>query len=59
MSNVLSTGLASETFPQIVDGLPTRNVYQEYYGSYRDDYHSNLGPSQPAMRIVEAYRRRL
>jgi hypothetical protein len=27
MSNVLSTSLASETFAQIVDGLPTRDVY--------------------------------
>jgi hypothetical protein len=28
ISNILSTGLASETFAQIVDGLPTRDVYQ-------------------------------
>lgn len=56
MSNILSTDLASETFAQIVDGLPTRDVYQDYYGSYRDDYHSNLEPSQLAMGVVEAYR---
>ena len=56
MSNILSTGLASETFAQIVDGLPTRNVYRDYYGSYRDDYHCNIEPSQLAVGVVEAYR---
>jgi hypothetical protein len=56
MSNILSTGLASETFAQIVDGLPTRDVCQDYYGSYRDGYHGNLEPSQLAMGVVQAYR---
>jgi hypothetical protein len=56
MSNILSTALTSETFAQIVDGLPTRDVHQGYYGSYRDDYHGSLEPSQLAMGVVQAYR---
>ena len=56
ISTILTTGLASETFAQIVDGLPTRAVYKEYYGSYRIDYERNLAPSKEAIDIVTAHR---
>ncbi|PGG96767.1 hypothetical protein AJ79_09450 [Helicocarpus griseus UAMH5409] len=58
MSKMLSTPLAGETFAQIVDGLPTRDVYLDYYNSYRPDFEENLVPSQSAMDAVESYRKK-
>lgn len=59
ISNVLSTRLASETFAQIVDGLPTAGGYMDYYGSWRRDFDRNLEPSQEAREIVERSRESL
>ncbi|KAF2749455.1 hypothetical protein M011DRAFT_475549 [Sporormia fimetaria CBS 119925] len=61
LSNILSTDLAYETYAQIVDGLPTRDVYEDYYVSRgrRVDYDNNLRPSQQAMDIVKAQRESL
>ncbi|KKZ64472.1 hypothetical protein EMCG_09543 [[Emmonsia] crescens] len=58
MSKILSTFLATETFAQIVDGLPTREVYLDYYNSLRPDFEENLVPSQPAMNAVESYQKK-
>ncbi|KAK2799482.1 hypothetical protein FQN50_008454 [Emmonsiellopsis sp. PD_5] len=58
MSKILSTSLATETFAQIVDGLPTRDVYLDYYDSRRPDFEENLVPSPPAMDAVESYRKK-
>lgn len=54
--SILSSPLASETYAQIVDGLPTCDVYKDYYGWYRIDYETNLSPSKEAAEIVAAYR---
>lgn len=56
MSNILSTGLAAKTFAQIVDGLPTRDIYREWYSWYRDDFNNNVEASQRAMEVVDACR---
>lgn len=58
MSKMLSTSLASETFAQIIDGLPTRDVYLDYYNSHRPDFEENLVSSQPAMDAVESYQKK-
>lgn len=55
--SILSSTLASETYAQIVDGLPTCDVYKDYYGWYRVDYETNLAPSKEAAEIVATYRR--
>ncbi|KAK2783772.1 hypothetical protein FQN52_009516 [Onygenales sp. PD_12] len=55
MSKILSTSLATETFAQIVDGLPTRDVYLDYHNSRRPDFEENLVPSPPAIDAVESY----
>jgi hypothetical protein len=54
ISNILSTDLAFETFAQIVDGLPIRDVYRDYYPRTRPDFERNLEPSQEARQVVEA-----
>lgn len=57
MHNILSSTLASETYAQIVDGVPTCDVYKDYYGWYRIDYETNLEPSKEAVEIVTVYRK--
>lgn len=57
ISTILSTKLATETFAQVVDGIPTCNVYKEYYGYRRKDFSDNISPGQPALQAVESYRR--
>lgn len=57
MCTILSSTLASETYAQIVDGLPTCDEYKDYYGWYRVDYETNLAPSKEAVEIVAAYRK--
>ncbi|KAK4040023.1 hypothetical protein C8A01DRAFT_16072 [Parachaetomium inaequale] len=54
---ILSSTRASETYAQIVDGLPTHDVYKDYYGWYRIDYETNLAPSKEATEIVATYRK--
>ncbi|QSS54125.1 hypothetical protein I7I53_01591 [Histoplasma capsulatum var. duboisii H88] len=57
--NVLSTRLAFETFAQVVDGIPTRDAYFEYYlPTPRPEYSQNLMPSDKAREIVWEYLRR-
>ncbi|PGH34963.1 hypothetical protein GX50_02201 [[Emmonsia] crescens] len=55
--NVISTELAFETFGQVVDGIPTRDAYFEYYvPSARPEYSQNLRPSNKASKIAaQAY----
>lgn len=57
LSRILSTGLALETFAQIVDGRPTRDVYQDYYNAFRSAFHDNLRPSDAALEAAESHRR--
>ncbi len=59
ISNILSTTLARETYAQIVDGLPVRDVYQEYYGGGRPEYSANLQPSPLALQITDECRETL
>lgn len=56
VSTILSTTLATETLAQVVDGIPTRDVYREYYGYRRKDFDDNICPSHPALQAVESYR---
>ncbi|KAK2767733.1 hypothetical protein FQN54_003891 [Arachnomyces sp. PD_36] len=56
VSTLLSTKLAAETFAQVVDGIPIRDVYKEYYGYRRKDFNNHISPSQPALEAVESYR---
>lgn len=57
MSTILSTKLATETFAQVVDGIPIREVYKEYYGYRRKDFEKNICPGHPALQASESYRR--
>ena len=57
ISTILSTKLASETFAQVVDGIPTRDVHKEYYGYRRRDYNDNICSDPLAVQAVELYRR--
>ncbi|KAI1905597.1 hypothetical protein LOZ39_006816 [Ophidiomyces ophidiicola] len=56
---ILSTDLAMETFAQVVDGRPTRDVYQDYVYEFRKSFHNNIHPSDAALETVESCRRNL
>ncbi|EGE79985.1 hypothetical protein BDDG_02926 [Blastomyces dermatitidis ATCC 18188] len=56
---ILSTDLATETFAQVVDGRPTRDVYQDYVYEFRKSFHNNIHPSDAALEAVESCRRDL
>ncbi|KAK2809035.1 hypothetical protein FQN50_004088 [Emmonsiellopsis sp. PD_5] len=56
VSNVLATELALETFAQVVDGIPTRDAYFDYYlPTPRPEYSQNLKPSNKASQILQAF----
>ncbi|KAF2744940.1 hypothetical protein M011DRAFT_479413 [Sporormia fimetaria CBS 119925] len=54
--NILSTQHASDGFAQVVDGMPTRGRYRDYYGSYREEFEQNVEPSTKAKEIVQSHR---
>jgi hypothetical protein len=56
MSNILSTSLAFDTFTQIVDGLPTCDVYKEYYEGSRGDFDDNIKSSEMAIDLMREYK---
>ncbi|KAI9829513.1 MAG: hypothetical protein M1819_006333 [Sarea resinae] len=59
LSNILSTDLAFQTFAQVVDGVPTRDVYRDYYTHTRPDFEQNVESSRDARQVVEAFRANL
>lgn len=56
---ILSTDLATETFAQVVDGRPTRDVYRDYFNEFRKSFQNNIHPSNAALEAVESCRRNL
>lgn len=56
LSTLLSAKIATETFAQVVDGIPIRDVYKEFYGYRRKDFHNNISSSQAALEAFEPYR---
>ncbi|EFE29231.1 uncharacterized protein ARB_03914 [Trichophyton benhamiae CBS 112371] len=56
---ILFTDLATETFAQVVDGRPTRDVYRDYFNEFRKSFENNIHPSNAALEAVESYRRNL
>ncbi|OAX82007.1 hypothetical protein ACJ72_03645 [Emergomyces africanus] len=56
---ILSTDLATETFAQVVDGRPKRDVYRDYFNEFRKSFQNNMHPSNAALEAVEACRRNL
>ncbi|KAI9830713.1 MAG: hypothetical protein M1819_005377 [Sarea resinae] len=58
LTNILWTDLAFETFSQIVDGNPIRDVYHDYHGNQnRLDLEQNLVSSPEARQVVESFRK--
>lgn len=55
LSMVLSTDLAKRTFSQIIDGLPTCDVYSRYNSHYRRE---DIGAhTEPCPDSIEAFKR--
>ena len=58
LSNVLSTPLAESTLAQIMDGLPTLDIWR-FYSNYRNDYISNhRGLCPGSLTVAIAFRAR-
>ncbi|KAK2738539.1 hypothetical protein FQN55_000520 [Onygenales sp. PD_40] len=56
ISNVLSTELAFETFAQVIDGIPTRDAYFDYYlPTPRPEYSQISKPSNDANQILQTF----
>lgn len=56
---IFSTDLATETFAQVVDGRPTRDVYRDYFNGIRKSFQNNIHPSNAALEAVGSCRRNL
>lgn len=54
LSKVLSTNLAERTFSQVIDGLPTCDVYDKYGECRREDIDAH---EEPCPDSVEAFKR--
>lgn len=55
--HVLSTTVAERTLAQIVDGLPTSDMYGGYLAVPREEIWHNAEPSSASTETVKAFRR--
>lgn len=55
VSNMMSTDSIKTTFAEIVDGVPARSNYRDYYGKRRRDFEENTHPTTEAIGRVESF----
>ncbi|OJD16932.1 hypothetical protein AJ78_02969 [Emergomyces pasteurianus Ep9510] len=53
------SGQSFQTFAQVVDGCPTRDVYRDNFNEFRKSFQNNIHPSNAALEAVESCRRNL
>lgn len=53
LRHIVSTDIANHTLAQIVDGLPTRDVYYDY-AHHHADIDSHLEPNSKAVKMAKA-----
>lgn len=55
LSNFYSREYVKRTLAEIVDGVPARDDYLQFYGKRRDGFDQNKDPSAQAVSLVDDY----